>query len=496
MYVLLALTGGFSAGIFLRSLVFAGWEWAAYALLLALLFAFAHLLAPRRAWLLAALFFALAALGMCRYALADRDAPPAFTAMLRHRASFAGVVAGEPDLRDATERVPIRIESGGAHTLVLAVAPRSEAVEVGDRVEVSGTLEAPAPFAGDNGRLFRYDKYLEERGIRFLLDYAYVRVESPAPWYSLPAAFSRAKHAFVSGVNQALPEPYSSLASGIVIGGKSGLGPELETAFSRSGLTQIIVLSGYNIMVVAEWVMALFGALGLSRKRSSLAGALALVIFVAIAGVSATSVRAALMALIALYARATGRSYRAGRALLTAVLCMLVWNPFYLPFDPGFALSVAATAGLIYLASGIERALGFMRYRFLRDALATTIAAQIAVLPLLLYFIGTLSFVALPANILVMPFMPLAMAFAALAGMSGMLVPGAAPFLGLPAYLSAAFLIAVAQKSAAPWWAALSVPAFPFAYVLAAYAALIYLAASSKRFSMTDQLRLSKNASI
>lgn len=496
MYVLLAFTGGFSAGIFFRSLVSAGWEWPAYACLLALLFAFGRLLSPRRAWTLGAIFLACMALGMCRYALADTKAPPAFTAMLRHRASFEGIVAGEPDLRDATQRVPVRIESGGAHATALAVAPRSEAVEVGDRVWVSGTLEVPEPFEDDNGRTFRYDKYLQKGGIRFLLDYAYLRVEAHAPWYSLPAAFSRMKQAFISGENAALPEPYASLASGIVIGGKSGLGPDLEDSFSRSGLTQIIVLSGYNVMIVAEWVMALFAAFGLSQRRSSFAGALALMLFVAIAGVSATAVRAALMALIALYARATGRSYAAGRALLLAVSCMLAWNPLYLAFDPGFALSVTATAGLIYLSPGIERMLGFMRRKALRAAAATTIAAQIAVLPLLLYFIGTLSFVAFPANILVMPFMPMAMAFAALAGALGMLLPSIAPFLGLPAYAATAFLIFVAKESAAPSWAALSVPAFPFALVAAAYAALIYFAASSKRFSMTLQLRLSKNASI
>ena len=60
------------------------------------------------------------------------------------------------------------------------------------------------------------------------------------------------------------------------------------------------------------------------------------------------------MAFIALYARATGRSYAAGRALLFVVFLMLLWNPLYLAFDPGFGLSVAATAGLIWLAPIIE----------------------------------------------------------------------------------------------------------------------------------------------
>src|SRR6185369_1935498 len=129
-------------------------------------------------------------------------------------------------------------------------------------------------------------------------------------------------------------------------GGKSGLGNDLQQSFIRSGLIQIIVLSGYNVMVIAEWIMAMLRATKLSRRWSAAAGAFAILIFVGIAGFTATAIRAAIMALIALYARATGRTYAAGRALLFAVLLMLLWNPLYLVFDPGFGLSVTATAGL------------------------------------------------------------------------------------------------------------------------------------------------------
>ncbi len=77
-------------------------------------------------------------------------------------------------------------------------------------------------------------------------------------------------------------------------------------------------------MIVAEWVMALLALTTLRKRWSAVAGALAVLVFVGIAGASATALRAALMALIALYARATGRTYVAGRALLLVVLLMLV----------------------------------------------------------------------------------------------------------------------------------------------------------------------------
>lgn len=498
MGVLLAAVSGFASGVFLRSLTFSDWAPVFFIFLLTLLFSGAMLLTSRRAYLLATVFCFCGLLGVLRSAASEYVLPHSFGSSLNHRISYEGVVVGDPDERDTTERIPIRITSAPDTVTLLAVVKRGTEASVGDRVSVSGTLAQPEPFAGDNGRMFRYDKYLESHGIHLLLTFAYLRVESGAPWYSLSAALAHIKHSFLNGLNAVLPEPYSSLAGGIVIGGKSGLGPQLQNAFVKSGLVQIIVLSGYNVMVVAEWVMAALALMRVPRRLSAGAGALALLLFVGIAGASATAVRAALMALIALYARATGRSYAASRALLVAVLVMLLWNPLYLVFDPGFDLSVVATIGLIWLAPLLESLLSFLKNPFWKNAVATTLAAQIAVLPLLLYFTGNLSLVSLPANVLVMPLVPVAMALSTAAGIIGAIFSGLLPHLSivlaLPAYVLNALIIFIAEESAALPWAALSIPAFPFFVVLLPYTALIALA-SSKRFSTTLQLRLSKNAS-
>ncbi|MBU6491032.1 ComEC/Rec2 family competence protein, partial [Patescibacteria group bacterium] len=370
MTLLVAIVSGLASGIFLKSVFSFGWEPIAFWLLLAGIFAAATFLKPRLAYSLGAVFCIFVAFGMLRAALADTPLPEIFANQVRHRVSYEGVVVGDPDVRDANQRVTIRVESGGQSTNVLAVAPRSPRVAVGDRVNVSGTLLVPQPFVSEGGRIFQYDKYLERDGVRFLLNFAFIRVESSAPWYSLPAAFARVKHAFLDGLSVALPEPYASLAGGIVIGGKSGLGKNLQDAFVRSGLVQIIVLSGYNVMVVAEWVMAALARTKLSKRWGAAAGALALTLFVLIAGVSATALRAMLMALIALYARASGRTYAAGRALLFVITLMLLWNPLYLVFDPGFGLSAAATAGLIWLAPIIETRLASVGRKMFGSKLA------------------------------------------------------------------------------------------------------------------------------
>jgi competence protein ComEC len=488
----IAVVSGFASGIFFRSLFYFGWEVVVFILILAAIFVGAMLFAEsRRVYLLAAVFLLCVAFGMVRSAAADTPAPEAFMRDLRHRVSYEGTVVSDPDVREKNQRIALRVQDTG----ILAVMPLSADVKVGDRVRVSGTLSLPQAFETENGRTFRYDKYLQARGIRFLIQFGSIYTVEPAPWYSLPAALARVKHSFLDGLNRALPMPDSALAGGIVIGGKQGLGTKLQDAFTRSGLVQIIVLSGYNVMIVAEWVMTFLGLFALPRRLRYLAGGAGLLLFVGIAGISATAVRAAIMAVIALYARATGRSYAASRALLFAVLLMLVWNPLYLIFDPGFGLSVAATAGIIWLSPLIEQLLGRLR-PFWANTIATTIAAQVSVLPLLLYNIGLLSLVAFPANLLVNPLVPLAMALSAIAGVVGMtlgtFVPFVAILVGFPVLILMHYFIFIAQKAAELPFAAFALPPFPFWLVLASYAALI---AASKRFSTTVQLRFSKNAS-
>jgi len=515
MRILVAVVAGFASGVFLRSLFSFGWPVIIFVLILAMILIIVPSLfeGQRRViYKLGAVFCLLAALGMVRAMVADTPVPDTFMRDLKHRVSYEGVVVADPDVRDANQRVKIRVSNSEETTVMLAVAQRSPEVAVGERVHVSGTLEIPEPFDTDGGRVFRYDKYLERDGVRFILNFAYLRVVQEAPWYSIPAALARVKHLFLNGLQATLPEPYASLAGGVVIGGKTGLGNELQQDFIRSGLVQIIVLSGYNVMIVAEWIMSALAFTKLSKRWCAVAGAIAIFIFVGIAGASVTALRAALMAFIALYARATSRSYAAGRALLLVVFLMILWNPLYLVFDPGFGLSVAATAGLIWLAPIIERLLIARGERFLRvmpsavfpsgkmersqksfapsgfwtNAIATTLSAQIAVLPLLLYDTGNLSLVSIPANLLTMPVVPLAMGFSALAGFAGMLFGSFASFIGIalafPAYVANAYLIFIAQFSASLPFAAFTLPAFPFWLVLFAYTILICIP-FSKRYA-------------
>jgi competence protein ComEC len=175
----------------------------------------------------------------------------------------------------------------------------------------------------------------------------------------------------------------------------------------------------------------------------------AVFLFVLGTGAASATVRAALMAVGLLLAQRIGRPYHGGIILLVSGFLMIAANPLFLVFDPGFQLSFLATLGLIYLSPGIE--IGIRRlfrnavWQKIAVVAGQTLAAQIAVLPWLLFMTGKLAANAFLANLIVLPLIPLVMMTSFLAATSSFLFwPLALPFAWL-SYLALAYLLAVAS---------------------------------------------------
>jgi competence protein ComEC len=177
------------------------------------------------------------------------------------------------------------------------------------------------------------------------------------------------------------------------------------------------------------------------------------------------------MALIAVFARATHRVYLGERALAATAFVMVMWNPWTLAFDPSFQLSALATLGLILFTPLFAAWFSRVPERFgLREILASTCATQLMVLPLLLYQNGNLSLVALPANLLALAPVPLAMLFSFIAAIGGMLFGTYAALVALPAYALLWYIVTIAQLLANLPFAAVSLGAFSAWWMFAAYA--------------------------
>lgn len=388
-----------------------------------------------------------------------------------------GRVADDPDRRASSVRVVVAVDRlngvAGVYGKLLAVLPRDSDLAYNQRVELRGLLEMPEPFETNARRTFDYPGYLKARDIHVLMQHAQLRTSDPAPRSILGDLFAL-KHSFEQALGRVMQEPMSSLMEGFLLGEKSGLPKALTQAFVVTGLMHVVVLSGYNIGVVAEWTLRTLRAV-LPRRSALVVAALTVVLFALMAGGGMATARAAIMGLIALVARFLRRPTLALRALAAAACTMIVWNPLVL-VDVGFVLSVLATFGLITIAPTIENKLLWIKHKGLRSVAATTAAVQFYILPALLYYTGVLSFVSLPLNVAVLPLIPLAMFVGFVAGTLALLHPYAGLLPGLLADWLLRAIITLTEFAAGLPLASAVVPPSPAIVPILIYIPLSFFA--------------------
>ena len=349
---------------------------------------------------------------------------PELDAAVETNATVFGVVIEDPDVREKTQLLTVKTDVG---TVLVRTDPFID-VQYGDSVRVTGTVEVPEAFETDTGRTFNYPMYLRAHGMTHIMSSAEVEVIAHEKGNVITAALLSVKHWFLRGVERVLPEPESALLAGLLVGEKRGLGERLTDLFRRAGVIHIVVLSGYNVALVINFI--LLGATFIFSRRVSLivAGVFALA-FMVMTGASETAVRATLMALVVLVAKALHRPADGLRILLIVAAGMALYNPYLVLFDLSYQLSMLATLGLILFSSRIEPYLLWLKSKTLMEIVSTTLATQITVLPLLIYAVGQVSVVSLLANILVLIVVPWAMLSGFVAGLLGTIsAPFAFPF--------------------------------------------------------------------
>jgi competence protein ComEC len=401
---------------------------------------------------------------------------------------LTGVVVREPERRERTTHLTVeveRVDFRDVHGTVLVFHDRLSQVAYGDRVVIQGEVSRPDAFTTEFGRTFNYAGYLRAQGIDHTVIYPQVEVLSGGEGLHIVSALYTFKQSLSASIDAALRAPESGLALGILLGEKQALGKELLDTFRNAGLIHIVVLSGYNIALLIAacmWVLRRF-----SLRAQNIIGGMLIIGFVTMVGPSATVLRAAVMAALVLVARATGRTYAILRALVIAGLLMLIVNPFLLLYDPGFQLSFLATFGLIALASHFERPLGRVpNFLGAREYLVATLAAQIMTFPIIAYSIGSVSAVAVMANVLVLPVIPYAMLLAAFVGFVGFISEGTAFLLGYPAYLVLKYVIVLGEFFGGVPYASFTLPPFSFVWVVGMY---VFIGACVLMYQMRSTLQ-------
>jgi len=371
-----------------------------------------------------------------------------------------GIVAEEPDIRDryclltfSASEITVNDEKEEVAGIALIRVPRYPTYHYGDVLKVTGELETPLQFED-----FDYKSYLARQGIYSIIYYPGVEVlergqgSKPLQWiYSLRERLS-------ASLARALPEPQGSLAQAILLGLRGNIPDSLYEAFSRTGTAHLLAISGLHISIIIAMFLS-FGILVFGRRRSIYIWLTLLItwLYALLAGMHPPIIRAAIMGSLFLIAEYLGRQRSAIIALAFAAAVMVGVQPNLL-WTVSFQLSFLAIAGLILLypyfqmwgRKGVASLFGAKERiaavgNIITDGLAATLAAIVAVGPLIAYNFGIVSLVALPATFFSLPALPFIIVTTALVAFAGLLVSLAAQILGWLAWLFLSYLILVVQ---------------------------------------------------
>jgi competence protein ComEC len=241
-----------------------------------------------------------------------------------------------------------------------------------------------------------------------------------------------------------LPDDQRALFLGFVLGDDRGQPPEVADDFDAAGLQHLLVVSGQNV----AFVLVVAGPLlrGFDRRTRLAATVALLVVFASVTRFEPSVLRATVMAGLAALAVALGRAASGVRVLALAVAALVVADPF-LVHAVGFRLSVAASAGILFLAAPLAAAIPGPRFVVL--PLAVTLAAQAGVAPVLIPTFGPMPVAAIPANLLAEPVAGLVMMWGCSAGLVAGVAGGpVAAVLQWPTGLGIGWVAAVARWAA------------------------------------------------
>lgn len=240
---------------------------------------------------------------------------------------------------------------------------------------------------------------------------------------------------FSAGIAAAVPGPGAQLGSGILLGQKSALPERLEQDLLVLGLTHIVVASGYNLTILVKVARKL--ALPISRFTALVVSVMLIMGFLSVTGLSPSMVRASLVAGFSLVAWYYGRKTHPVVLLACVGGITVGINPTYVWGDLGWMLSFLSFVGVLVVAPLINAYFwGQKPPGLLRGVLIETVSAQVLTVPLLVYVFGYYSPLSIVSNMLIVPTIPLVMAFVFIAGIAGVIYAPIAWLFGLPASIS------------------------------------------------------------
>ncbi len=288
-------------------------------------------------------------------------------------------------------------------TLVMMPEVKNTAFNIGDIIEISGSLRIP--FKSTNPSQFDYGSYLKNFNIYSVLyvndedTYKIISEKQPAKWEFMNR-LNKMRTDILKVHSKYLKSPNLEILGGIVFGDDAVPPPEyIKKSFVNSGLLHILAASGMNVgFIFAFWVFML-KRLKIPYRTRILSGMLIVILYTLMTGLGPSVIRAALMLLFVLAGKLIDRDAHSVSLLSLVAVLMLIYNPAYLN-DVSFQLSFFVTFGLITTAQTVMQKFPSTIPDWVKTMIVIPVIAQIWVVPIQMFYFNTISLYAVFANII------------------------------------------------------------------------------------------------
>ena len=273
--------------------------------------------------------------------------------------------------------------------------------ELGDMLLLKGNIELPTEARNRGG--FDYKKTLLAENVYGIVEPTSTpRVISKnninVIWRS--SIFLRDKINQI--VDELLIQPESDIVKGILIGDIGSLENDVYEDYKEAGMMHLLAVSGGNIAFLNLIFIWILKKLKLRKDKINIIMILIIILYVYITGMTASVLRAGIMAITILVAYLVNRKSDTITAIAFSALLMIINNPFVI-WSLGFQLSFLGTLGIVLLYKPIKEFLDKYMPEKLSELVGVSLAAQLVVNPILAYNFNTFSIVSIFSNILAVP---------------------------------------------------------------------------------------------
>lgn len=303
------------------------------------------------------------------------------------------------------------------------------AAAVGNRIRAVGSVsyfeEARNP--GNFDQKFYYQK----QGIHLLVWAEEAQIVNAKTWW-LHELLTTLRCRWQEQLLASLGPYYGGNMSAILLGEKSIMDQEIKMLYQKSGIGHILAISGLHMSFIGIGLFAMMRKAGIPFWAAGLTGMGLLLMYTVMIGPGPSSLRALIMFAVRMGAEITGRNYDAATSLAIAAAGIIAWQPLYL-IDAGFLLSFGAIAGIILILPVLEAIYkdpDISKHTMLftmKKSLLASLAINLMLLPIMLYFYFEIPLYSVLLNLLVIPLMSVVLG----AGLLGSLLLSIWRFFGI-----------------------------------------------------------------